>query len=66
MWRPIEPLKTEEASYVFREIDRLQRNGLRVRQEVEQAAPDAHMCFTKRLTRILAIETGIIKRIYEF
>ena len=62
-WKPIEPLGEE--GYDFQEINSLQREWRRIKQEVETDTPEAYAEFTARLTRRWAIETGIIEGIYE-
>ena len=64
-WRPIEPIDSVSRAYDFGEIDSLQREWLRIKQEVESSTPDAYKAFTDRLTRRWSIETGIIEGIYE-
>ena len=62
-WQPIEPLGEE--GYDFQEINSLQREWRRIKQEVETDTPEAYTEFTARLTRRWAIETGIIEGVYE-
>ena len=62
-WQPIKPLG--ETGYDFQEINSLQREWLRIKQDVESDAPQAYAEFTARLTRRWAIETGIIEGVYE-
>lgn len=64
-WRPIEPIDSASQTYDFGEIDSLQREWLRIKQEVESSTPDAYKAFTDRLTRRWSIETGIIEGIYD-
>ena len=64
-WRPIEPIDSASQAHDFGEIDSLQREWLRIRQEVEGASPDAYKAFTDRLNRRWSIETGIIEGIYD-
>ncbi|MCY3543021.1 MAG: Fic family protein [Chloroflexi bacterium] len=64
-WRPIEPIDSNSQAYDFGEIDSLQREWLRIKQEVESSTPDAYKAFTDRLTRRWSIETGIIEGIYD-
>ena len=64
-WSPIEPIDSASRAYDFGEIDSLQREWLRIKQEVESSTPDAYKAFTDRLTRRWSIETGIIEGIYE-
>ena len=64
-WRPIEPIDSVSQAYDFGEIDSLQREWLRIKQEVESSTPDAYKAFTDRLTRRWSIETGIIEGIYD-
>ena len=62
-WQPIKPLG--ETGYDFQEITSLQREWLRIKQDVERDTPQAYAEFTARLTRRWAIETGIIEGVYE-
>ena len=62
-WQPIAPLG--ETGYDFQEITSLQREWLRIKQDVESDAPQAYAEFMARLTRRWAIETGIIEGVYE-
>ena len=65
-WRPIEPIdSTNNHAYDFGEIDSLQREWLRIKQEVEGSSPNAYKAFTERLNRRWSIETGIIEGIYD-
>ena len=64
-WKPIEPIDSASQAYDFGEIDSLQREWLRIKQEVESSTPDAYKAFTDRLTRRWSIETGIIEGIYD-
>ena len=64
-WRPIEPIDSASQAYDFGEIDSLQREWLRIKQEVEGSSPDAYKAFTDRLNRKWSIETGIIEGIYD-
>ena len=64
-WKPIKPLETRNRDYDFREIDSLQLQWLRIKQQVESSTPDAYSAFTARLTRRWSIETGIIEGIYD-
>ena len=64
-WRPIEPIDSASQAYDFGEIDSLQREWLRIKQEVESSNTDAYKAFTDRLTRRWSIETGIIEGIYD-
>ena len=64
-WKPIEPIDSDSQAYDFGEIDSLQREWLRIKQEVETSTPDAYKAFTDRLTRRWSIETGIIEGIYD-
>ena len=64
-WKPIEPIDSDSQAYDFGEIDSLQREWLRIKQEVESSTPNAYKAFTDRLTRRWSIETGIIEGIYD-
>lgn len=64
-WKPIELVEVDEEEYDFQEIDSLQHQWLRVKQEAERSSPEAYSAFTERLTRRWAIETGIIEGIYD-
>ena len=64
-WKPIEPIDSTSQAYDFGEIDSLQREWLRIKQEVEGSSPNAYKAFTDRLTRRWSIETGIIEGIYD-
>ena len=43
----------------------MQREWLRIKQQVESSTPDAYKAFTDRLIRRWSIETGIIEGIYD-
>ena len=64
-WKPIEPIDSDSQAYDFGEIDSLQREWLRIKQQVESSTPDAYKAFTDRLIRRWSIETGIIEGIYD-
>ncbi|MYC05965.1 MAG: Fic family protein [Chloroflexi bacterium] len=64
-WKPIEPIDSASQAYDFGEIDSLQREWLRIKQEVESSNTNAYKAFTDRLTRRWSIETGIIEGIYD-
>ena len=65
LWKPIEPIDSDSQAYDFGEIDSLQREWLRIKQQVESSTPDAYKAFTDRLIRRWSIETGIIEGIYD-
>ena len=64
-WSPIAPLDDDAAGMDFSEIDRLRRQWLEIKADVESSNPQAYTRFNEELSREWAIETGIIEGLYE-
>ncbi len=52
------------SKYSFADIDSLQQEWLHLKSSVERSDPEAYKGFKERLTRNMAIYTGIIENVY--
>jgi Fic family protein len=64
-WQPISPLSPEERAVDIAEIQALYASWRSANSRLRQEAPESLNRFTQKLIRSLAIETGILERVYD-